>query len=137
MTDGGMSPALSSAERGTLHSTASFTLLGTTQLPFPFSPCKATQNLIKLFVTGNLHCRVSVRACIVCVCVPTSCGASQWPICEHEYTDTVNVFQRRTGRIFRRKFHYCVSLCPNVDFSASYRTYLSPQIALFVSLFPN
>ena len=89
VTDGGMSPALFSAERGTLHSTASFTLLGINQLPFPLSPCKATQNLITLFVTGNLHCRVCV---CVCVRAPTACRASQWPICEHEYPDTVKVF---------------------------------------------
>jgi hypothetical protein len=105
VTDGGMSPALSSAERGTPYSTASFTLLGTTQLPFAFSLRKATQNLIKLFVTGNLHCRVcvwcvcvcvcvcGVCVCVcVCVCVSTACCASQWPVCEHEYTDTFNVF---------------------------------------------
>ena len=115
-----MSPALSSAERGTLHSTASFTLLGTTQLPFPFSPCKATQNLIKLFVTGNLHCRVCVGVCMcvcVCVCADGVFCASQWPICEHEYSDIVNDFQPRTGRIFLRKLHYCVSLSPNVVYA--------------------
>ena len=41
---------------------------------FLLSTCKATQNLIKLFVTGNLHYRVCVSECVrACECVPTAC----------------------------------------------------------------
>jgi hypothetical protein len=57
-----------------------------------------------------------VCACVcvcVCVCVPTACCTSQWPICEHEYVDIVNIF------------------------SASYRVYFLPKIALLCQYTPN